>query len=521
MPLRSALEQATHRIVVRRRLPAPFAAARIYVSSEGGLRYIARRMTQVDPPLLRLATETVRPGDTVWDIGANLGLFSFAAAVAAGPTGSVLAVEPDATMARLLRRSAALNRGHAPVDVLPVAVSDAMSVARFHIARRNRSTNYLDGFGTSQTGGARATELVPTFTLDWLGAHFAAPDVIKIDVEEAEAAVLAGGSRVLELASKVICEVAARNFAVVRDTLNRHGYVLYDGDRPSAERVPVADAQWTTLAVRKSVRSASLPDGQPMIRRLTILERGTQVTVKELIRPLPGVRQLSLLRQRIGFRGSALYWEQNYARGGTSGPGSYDAAAEAKAAFLNDFVRSHEISSVIEFGCGDGHQLSLAEYPGYIGLDVSRSAIGLCQRRFAGDPAKSFFLYDGACFTDSIGLFTADLAISLDVIYHLIEDGVFDAYMTHLFAEGEKFVIIYATNREISGTAPHVRHRYFTRWADEHARDWRLLEVTPGPNSGPDRADFFTYQRVAPQPVDDHAAHDSERPFLTEGSDRD
>jgi FkbM family methyltransferase len=263
MPLRSSLEQATHRIVIRRRLPAPFAAGRIYVSSEGGLRYLARSMAQVDPSLLRLAAETVRPGDKVWDIGANLGLFSFAAAVAAGPTGSVLAVEPDITMARLLRRSAALNRAHAPIDVLPVAVSDDLSVARFHIARRNRSTNYLDGFGTSQTGGVRTTELVPTFTLDWLADHFAAPDVIKIDVEEAEAVVLADSSRVLKLASTIICEVAARNSAAVRDMLNQYGYVLYDGDLPSAERVPVTEALPTTLAVRESIRSASLPDVRP------------------------------------------------------------------------------------------------------------------------------------------------------------------------------------------------------------------------------------------------------------------
>ena len=263
MILRTSLEQATHRIVIRRRLPAPFAAARIYVSSEGRLRYLARGMAQVDPPLLRLAAETVRPGDTVWDIGANVGLFTFAAAVAAGPAGSVLAVEPDTTMVGLLRRSAALNRGSAPVDVVPAAVSDDVSVARFHIARRNRSTNYLDGFGTSQTGGVRATELVPTFTLDWMAAHFATPDVIKIDVEEAEAAVLAGGSRVLGLASTIICEVAARNSAVVRDMLNQHGYVLYDGDRPSAERLPVADAPPTTLAVRESAGQLHYPTCRP------------------------------------------------------------------------------------------------------------------------------------------------------------------------------------------------------------------------------------------------------------------
>ena len=99
----------------------------------------------------------------------------------------------------------------------------------------------------------------------------------------------------------------------------------------------------------------------------------------------------------------------------------------------SNFVQAHEIRSVIEFGCGDGNQLSLADYPRYIGLDVSRSAIELCKRRFAGDVTKSFFLYDGTCFADRAGLFTADLAISLDVIYHLTEEAIFEAYMAHLF----------------------------------------------------------------------------------------
>jgi len=178
------------------------------------------------------------------------------------------------------------------------------------------------------------------------------------------------------------------------------------------------------------------------------------VTDKDLIRPLPGVRQLSLLRQRMGFRGSAVYCEQNYARGGTSGPGSYNRPALAKAAFVNDFVRTRDVGSVIEFCCGDGNQLSLADYPRYIGLDVSRAAIELRKRRFAADPTKSFFLYDDACFADRGGLFAADLAISLDVIYHLTEDAVFDTYMTHLFAAAARFVIVYATNQEIPGTAP-------------------------------------------------------------------
>ncbi len=123
--------------------------------------------------------------------------------MAAGSAGRVLAAEPDIVLAGLLRRSAAVNSGHAPTDVLPVAVSDEESVARFHIARRNRSTNHLDGFGSSQAGGVRATELVPTLTLDWLAAHFPALDIIKIDVKQAEVGVLAGGSRVLGLLPEI------------------------------------------------------------------------------------------------------------------------------------------------------------------------------------------------------------------------------------------------------------------------------------------------------------------------------
>jgi SAM-dependent methyltransferase len=220
------------------------------------------------------------------------------------------------------------------------------------------------------------------------------------------------------------------------------------------------------------------------------------VTVKDLVRPLPGVRRFSLLRQRMGYRGSVAYWEQNYARGGTSGPGSCGVLAAGKAAFLNAFVRERGVRSVIEFGCGDGHQLSLASYPRYTGLEVSRSAIARCKRRFSDDPSKSFFLYDGACFVDRAGLFTADLAISLDVVYHLTEDRVFGAYLAHLFAAGERFVVVYATNTELGGTAPHVRHRRFTTWVDAHCPEWRLAQVTPGPGAGPARPDFFTYQRM-------------------------
>lgn len=228
------------------------------------------------------------------------------------------------------------------------------------------------------------------------------------------------------------------------------------------------------------------------------------MAVKDLLRPLPGVRRASLLRQQLGFNGSARYWEQHYVGGGTSGGGSYGALGRAKAGFLNEFVREHGVQSVTEFGCGDGHLLSLAAYPRYAGLDVSREAIRMCQRQFADDPAKSFFWYDDSCFTDRAGVFQADLALSLDVVYHLVEDAVFGRYMQHLFAAGGRYVVVYSTDTVIPDTGPHVRHRQFSAWVQENCASWRLAEVTPGPDTdaGPARADFFVFERASAAAAD-------------------
>ena len=246
---RATLENVSHRVVIRRRLPSPFRAARIYASTEGGLKYLRPRMSDVDPSLLRLVEEEVRPGSVVWDIGANVGLFTFAAAVASGPDGHVLAIEPDALLVGMLRRSAAANSGHATVDVLGTAVSDEVGIARFHVARRNRATSHLDGFGTAEAGGVRTTQIVPTVTLDWLAKRFPLPALVKIDVEEAELKVLAGGSAVLASRPTIICEVAAQNSVAVREILAGYGYTLYDGDEPASHRVPAEAAPFSTLAV--------------------------------------------------------------------------------------------------------------------------------------------------------------------------------------------------------------------------------------------------------------------------------
>lgn len=201
------------------------------------------------------------------------------------------------------------------------------------------------------------------------------------------------------------------------------------------------------------------------------------------------------------FPGSRLYWETRYASGGTSGRGSYGELAVYKAEFLNRFVREHQVRSVIEFGCGDGNQLSLAEYPSYIGLDVAKTAIARCASAFGQDRTKSFFLYDSGAFVDHHAVFRAELGLSLDVIFHLTEDAIFEGYMRHLFGAAQRFVIAYSSDEERADREPHIRHRKFTSWISNRLPEWRLVQRQANPHPmTPDRrtgscADFFVFER--------------------------
>ena len=201
------------------------------------------------------------------------------------------------------------------------------------------------------------------------------------------------------------------------------------------------------------------------------------------------------------FNGSSAYWETRYRSGGDSGKGSYGELAQFKAEVLNDFVAEQKIRTVAEFGCGDGNQLSLARYEKYVGYDVSPTALEMCRKTFSQDPSKEFLHvrdYSGQ---------KADLAMSLDVLFHLTEDEVFDDYMHRLFDASGRYVAIYCSNvdRPINPKTPHVRHRRFETWVAEHAPDFRLLRKVPNRFRGETRtaegytspSDFYFYEKLS------------------------
>jgi SAM-dependent methyltransferase len=200
------------------------------------------------------------------------------------------------------------------------------------------------------------------------------------------------------------------------------------------------------------------------------------------------------LAAAVRFRNSQSYWERRYQAGGTSGPGSYALQAQYKADFLNRFVEENAVASVIELGCGDGNQLGLAAYPRYLGIDVAASAVSRCIESFGHDSSKSFVTFDLRAFADPARFLHADLALSLDVIFHLVEDEVFEAYMHALFNAADRFVIIYARDREARDPGRHVRWRKYTPWIERNIAGWKLERVEPAPLA--EYQDFHVFARV-------------------------
>ena len=133
---------------------------------------------------LRHFVAHVKPGNTVWDVGANVGLYAVASARAAGSTGTVVAFEPIPRNLDFLRRHKDLNRLD-NLTVVEAAVFDRSgalhmqfgdSPSEFHVSDEGAievDAIDLDTWSRASAGGV--------------------PDIVKIDVEGAEAAVLRGG----------------------------------------------------------------------------------------------------------------------------------------------------------------------------------------------------------------------------------------------------------------------------------------------------------------------------------------
>lgn len=159
-------------------------------------------------PELAMLDRLIGPGGQMLDIGANIGIYSLRAASLVGRAGRVIAVEPGREALLALRANLALN-DMPQVTVLPVALAAEEGVAQlYHVPLGNDP----QAFSLLPQSGSVTSEQVVTRTLDSIlrDAGVTRLDLIKMDVEGLELAVLRGGAdSIARLRPMIIFEINA------------------------------------------------------------------------------------------------------------------------------------------------------------------------------------------------------------------------------------------------------------------------------------------------------------------------
>ncbi|MCX7642882.1 MAG: FkbM family methyltransferase [Armatimonadetes bacterium] len=146
-----------------------------------------------EPTVTKLLPGFVRLGDTVLDIGANIGYYTMLLSQLVGGRGTVIAVEPHPDNVRLLELNLRLNRV-TNVKVMPVAVSDEVGTAEMFVSD---GSNWHSLHPTERTGQRKI--VVPTMTIDTIVAQLErSVDLIRMDIEGWETKALSGAEGTLK-----------------------------------------------------------------------------------------------------------------------------------------------------------------------------------------------------------------------------------------------------------------------------------------------------------------------------------
>lgn len=158
--------------------------------------------TEYDPEVAEFLRDEIRPGDEIWNVGANVGVYVRQLMRWLDSTGRIVAFEPNPVSAELLRANVRLAEDDVNVEVIESAVGESVGTVTFFTA----------GSDGMARGGVPNPELpetseieVPVTTLD----HFAVerghkPALIVMDIEGWEIAALKGARSVLGQSQAVV-----------------------------------------------------------------------------------------------------------------------------------------------------------------------------------------------------------------------------------------------------------------------------------------------------------------------------
>jgi FkbM family methyltransferase len=195
-----------------------------------------------EPECLAAMHRIIKPGDTVLDVGANIGLFTLEASLSVGSSGRVIAIEAMPEHATAVVHSARSN-GMMNVEVISVAAGDRIGEA---ILTLPRNTNY--GMFTVGDVAGDVSFKVPVQRIDDIVAERGVKSVafIKMDIEGSELNALIGAEQTLRnFHPTILIELDEDHLAAcktssheVKSFLNRLGYreFLLDGTLPALGR---------------------------------------------------------------------------------------------------------------------------------------------------------------------------------------------------------------------------------------------------------------------------------------------
>ena len=219
MALRRRLAQLKAKLHLRLGMPGEAVALLDYshpirISVSSPMEYHTRlHSCKKEPETIEWIERQFRPGDTFYDIGANVGTYTLVAASFWGEGLRVVAVEPSPVNFARLTRNLALNGVEERVTALPVALGTACGILPFHCE------NLVAGGSLHALGEARdyrgrlftpvATYPTLTYDLDTLIEQFGLPPPthLKLDVDGTELAILQGAERTLRNVRTLLVEL--------------------------------------------------------------------------------------------------------------------------------------------------------------------------------------------------------------------------------------------------------------------------------------------------------------------------
>lgn len=239
-------------VTVRRRVPGTLYRVRFPAAQYLG--WISVRGMKHEENIAQHFRDHIHPGDTVVDVGANVGRYTLLASDLVGPSGHVHAFEPDPQSMYYLLSTVHRNRLTGRVTLWNEAASDRTANAELFLDLKTARTTSLKADAFSPDKQVRQPIVVGTARLEDVITQ--PPQFIKIDVEGAELAVLEGASRLLrDYHPVVLVEVLPENLPSVTELLGSLGYSLADAGSGTALGSGEYTGDVLAVPVRKPVTS--------------------------------------------------------------------------------------------------------------------------------------------------------------------------------------------------------------------------------------------------------------------------